>query len=270
MELKTNGWDDKECNELRTFICADEKLILVKEQKSWEEALRHCRRLVSRSDDAVLVGYELAFLLTDDDLLLATEKAQNADTAQVWTGLRYLAASWVWVGGEVDGVPLLEACPTQDLRCGSVSQGASSEQSTQCIQENNFLCLRLDILRALVWTPRLGEPFHSNSLIPWFSLVAASHTTPSSSSRSLQRPTWCADTGRAYTSFPVMSQCSSQVTASCTRRRSARSSTSVSSFFSCKPRLSSCKPRLSSSTCTTRLSSRGMVGGACCPGTVCP
>lgn len=64
----------------RSFMCYDEPLVLVKEKKTWEEALKHCRSLepVDPSQPATAYQnyrYDLATLLTQDDHAFAREKA---------------------------------------------------------------------------------------------------------------------------------------------------------------------------------------------------
>lgn len=59
------------------FMCYDESLTLVKENKTWDEALEYCRTLNKAN------SYDLATLITDDDHDFAQEKAQLATTEEV-------------------------------------------------------------------------------------------------------------------------------------------------------------------------------------------
>lgn len=60
-----------------TFMCYDEMLVLVKDNKTWEEALEHCRSLGGGDI------YDLPPLITDDDHQYARERAQEAITDEV-------------------------------------------------------------------------------------------------------------------------------------------------------------------------------------------
>ncbi|XP_038162418.1 putative C-type lectin domain family 20 member A [Cyprinodon tularosa] len=126
-------WRDWECNKKYIVICYDEYLVLVKENKTWEEALEHCRALDSVN------RFNLATLLTEHDLSYAQELAQNATTDEIWTGLRYLGDEWFWVGGE----SMLDAqnpgrCPVN--RCGVLDKNGTSFRTGDCSQKRNFFC----------------------------------------------------------------------------------------------------------------------------------
>ncbi|KAI1887780.1 hypothetical protein AGOR_G00193880 [Albula goreensis] len=85
-------WDDRRCNETHPFFCHGANLILVRENKSWEDALDHCRDL----------GGDLASVTSGEMQHWVERKVQNASTAHVWLGLRYSCTLnfWFWVSGE--------------------------------------------------------------------------------------------------------------------------------------------------------------------------
>lgn len=69
-------------------MCYEERLVLVKEKKTWEDALVHCRALEAvdpmlPADSYQNHRYDLATVLTADDLSFAREKAQEATTDEV-------------------------------------------------------------------------------------------------------------------------------------------------------------------------------------------
>uniref|UniRef100_A0A3Q2FE51 C-type lectin domain-containing protein n=1 Tax=Cyprinodon variegatus TaxID=28743 RepID=A0A3Q2FE51_CYPVA len=74
--LSEGQWRDWECDKRFKVICHDEILVLVKENKTWEEALEYCRALDGSS-------FQLATLLTVDDHNSAQELAQTATTDEV-------------------------------------------------------------------------------------------------------------------------------------------------------------------------------------------
>lgn len=81
-------WWGRGCHYNHSFMCYDEKLVLVKENKTWEEALNHCRFLgaVDTNDPNSPYRnhrYDLATLITTDDHTYARERAQQATTDEV-------------------------------------------------------------------------------------------------------------------------------------------------------------------------------------------
>lgn len=69
-------------------MCNTELLVLVKENKTWEEALIHCRALEAKDPNLPVTAegnhkYDLATLLTDDDHKFAQGKARSATTDKV-------------------------------------------------------------------------------------------------------------------------------------------------------------------------------------------
>ncbi|CAJ1076025.1 dromaiocalcin-1-like isoform X2 [Xyrichtys novacula] len=124
-----------------------ELLVLVKEEKTWEEALVHCRTLEAKDPDKPVSAYEnykydLATLLTDDDHEFAREKAQSATTDEIWTGLRYLAGSWLWVGGEDMNYKNIRECLSEGS-CGTLPiEGDADYEIRSCEERRNFFCYR--------------------------------------------------------------------------------------------------------------------------------
>ncbi|XP_051251093.1 C-type mannose receptor 2-like [Dicentrarchus labrax] len=137
-------WLATKCESHNQFMCYEENLVLVKENETWEDALMHCRTLeaVDQSKPATDYQnhrYDLATLLTVDDLTFAQETAQEAPH-EVWTGLRYLAGQWVWVGGEPGPPKNINSCPTQRF-CGILRKNGSLD-IRDCMQKRFFLCYK--------------------------------------------------------------------------------------------------------------------------------
>ncbi|XP_027893779.1 macrophage mannose receptor 1-like isoform X3 [Xiphophorus couchianus] len=83
-------WRNENCTERKPFICySDDKVILIKENKTWNEALTYCR---GHHHDLVTVP-------NMDQQKQVEEKAKNASTPFVWIGLRFSCRLnvWFWV-----------------------------------------------------------------------------------------------------------------------------------------------------------------------------
>ncbi|XP_030591299.1 macrophage mannose receptor 1-like [Archocentrus centrarchus] len=136
-------WKTDNCAAKHSFICYD-GLVLVKENKTWEEALDHCRSL-GGVDTASLYWnhrYDLATLITPEDLNTARKSAQAATTDEVWTGMRFLAGEWLWVGGEQMQYENIPSCPT-DGSCGVLEKSGTAPFSTRdCQLRRNFFCYK--------------------------------------------------------------------------------------------------------------------------------
>ncbi|XP_023202392.1 C-type mannose receptor 2-like isoform X1 [Xiphophorus maculatus] len=86
-------WKNMNCAERKPFICYDDKVILIKENKTWEDALYYCRDH----------HHDLVTITNMEDQRWIQEKVKNASTDYVWTGLRYTCTLdlWFWVSDEV-------------------------------------------------------------------------------------------------------------------------------------------------------------------------
>uniref|UniRef100_A0A3Q3AZI1 C-type mannose receptor 2-like n=1 Tax=Kryptolebias marmoratus TaxID=37003 RepID=A0A3Q3AZI1_KRYMA len=86
-------WNINTCASIKPFICYDDKVILIKENKTWEEALYYCRDHY----------HDLVTITNLDEQRWVQEKVKNASTPFVWMGLRYSCALdlWFWISDEV-------------------------------------------------------------------------------------------------------------------------------------------------------------------------
>lgn len=124
---------DFPCSQNKPFFCYkwEPELILVTENKTWEEAFEHCKTKHSG----------LACLPTSLHLFQAKNKTEATQTPSVWTGLRFLSGSWFWVTGEPLGnLVQLPECPANAFYCGSRNLEAKSWENRNCKEKLNFLC----------------------------------------------------------------------------------------------------------------------------------
>ncbi|CAL8364268.1 unnamed protein product [Gadus morhua 'NCC'] len=138
-QWKSGGLISEDCTNGKKFYCADQNLVLISEEKTWEEALQHCRDLpLSRG-----MCHDLATLETHDDHVFAKGEAKTAATDEVWTGLRYLRSRWFWVGdGDKAIRHELPACPDQNNLCGAMSGSSLDVRPRNCTEKKNFFCQR--------------------------------------------------------------------------------------------------------------------------------
>ncbi|XP_047659346.1 macrophage mannose receptor 1-like isoform X3 [Tachysurus fulvidraco] len=92
-ESEQRYWTDVNCTEKLPFICHENKLILIKENLTWWEALTYCRNH----------HHDLVSVRTEEMQLWVKEVTQNASTEHVWLGLRHDCAQrvWFWVVGSI-------------------------------------------------------------------------------------------------------------------------------------------------------------------------
>ncbi|XP_069570640.1 snaclec purpureotin subunit beta-like [Brachyistius frenatus] len=120
-------------NSFYNFFCLD--LIVVEEEKPWEEALEHCRE--NHTD--------LTSLLSESETLLALKEIQQEPrvTERVWIGLRFLGDIWLWVNGDPLKYEAWERsqdhqCPLLK-RCGALTKEGLWE-SWDCSERLRFIC----------------------------------------------------------------------------------------------------------------------------------
>uniref|UniRef100_A0A669BTC0 C-type lectin domain-containing protein n=1 Tax=Oreochromis niloticus TaxID=8128 RepID=A0A669BTC0_ORENI len=90
---RSGKWSSDECDKEKPFFCYDDKLILIKENKTWEEALDYCREY-HRGLVSITNPYQQRW---------AEVRAKNASSPFVWLGLRYSCTLdlWFWVNDKL-------------------------------------------------------------------------------------------------------------------------------------------------------------------------
>ncbi|GAA6084681.1 macrophage mannose receptor 1-like [Tachysurus ichikawai] len=124
------GWNDYTCSSLLSFMC-HWNIILVKQKKTWEEALQYCKENY--------IGLACVSSLTKT--IMADSEIAQADTVSVWSGLRFMNAKWFWLTGErVQSAYALPSCPAQNYRCGARNHITHTWENRDCNEELNFIC----------------------------------------------------------------------------------------------------------------------------------
>ncbi|XP_076145744.1 C-type mannose receptor 2-like isoform X1 [Alosa pseudoharengus] len=136
-EIKSSGqWNDAQCSQPQNFICYEDKLVLVRESKTWTEELQYCREH----------HVDLVSVTSERVQRWVSERAKGASTAHVWLGLRHACGlGWFWVCGEnvcysnwAPGQEQVESCK---YRVGAVESGGGQWVSNLTETDKlNFIC----------------------------------------------------------------------------------------------------------------------------------
>uniref|UniRef100_A0A8C2BMZ5 C-type lectin domain-containing protein n=1 Tax=Cyprinus carpio TaxID=7962 RepID=A0A8C2BMZ5_CYPCA len=89
--IRNGQWHDGGCSNTRTFIC-NTKLIVIRENLTWSEALRYCRQN----------HVDLVSVHSEEIQRRVMNVVKRASTAEVWLGLRHscTVGIWFWVSGD--------------------------------------------------------------------------------------------------------------------------------------------------------------------------
>ncbi|XP_030286401.1 macrophage mannose receptor 1-like [Sparus aurata] len=89
---KKGNWSNDNCNSTKPFFCYSDKVILINENKTWEEAINHCRE-----------NYKDLISITDaEQQRWVQERAKDASSSHIWLALRFtcILEAWFWVTDE--------------------------------------------------------------------------------------------------------------------------------------------------------------------------
>ncbi|KAL7875543.1 hypothetical protein AOLI_G00105060 [Acnodon oligacanthus] len=133
-------WNDAVCSKTKPFVCYKKlPLILIKEEKTWREALSYCREN----------HVDLVSVHTEEIQRWVESAVYYASTANVWMGLRHTCtlSFWFWVNGVSicyqnwapgNGTGV-EDCSGGE-RTGAVQSGSKQWVSLPEDQRLNFIC----------------------------------------------------------------------------------------------------------------------------------
>ncbi|XP_054898311.1 macrophage mannose receptor 1-like [Poeciliopsis prolifica] len=133
----TKQWEGIQCFLQRPFICYADNLVVVTENKTWEDALSHCREMTNAT-----FKYDLLSVTNSSDYGYVSDRIYRATTDEVWTGLRFLGGEWWWSDGKtLDHQEMLPDCPNQRRHCGTVSKCSTPNRTSRdCSERRNFIC----------------------------------------------------------------------------------------------------------------------------------
>ncbi|MEQ2222621.1 hypothetical protein ILYODFUR_028222 [Ilyodon furcidens] len=135
-------WQSTLCITELPVICFADNLVVVNKNKTWEDALNHCREMSTASSK-----YGLLSITNSSDYSYVSNRIYRATTEEVWTGLRFLGGEWWWSDGEtLDHQGMLPDCPSQWEHCGTMSKYNTANWITRdCSERRNFICYYTEV-----------------------------------------------------------------------------------------------------------------------------
>ncbi|XP_051756093.1 C-type mannose receptor 2-like isoform X4 [Ctenopharyngodon idella] len=135
-------WNDAPCSEQHPFVCHEDKLILIKENLTWSEALRYCRQN----------HVDLVSVHSEEIQRRVMNVVKRASTEEVWLGLHNYCSMnmWLWLSGEIvcyqNWAPGNGTTPEDcrlEKRKGAVQSGGDQRWiSLPETHKLNFICSR--------------------------------------------------------------------------------------------------------------------------------
>ncbi|XP_032438356.1 C-type mannose receptor 2-like [Xiphophorus hellerii] len=130
-------WKNMSCAERKPFICYHDNVILIKENKTWKDALTYCR---DHHDDLVTIT-------NMDDQRWIQEKVKNASTPFVWLGLRFNCFKniWFWVCKKISYQNSTSAGWMNNCNTSGAMQAGGEHRWFQRndTEELNFICSKV-------------------------------------------------------------------------------------------------------------------------------
>ncbi|XP_073692598.1 C-type mannose receptor 2-like [Garra rufa] len=135
-------WNDISCSNRYPFVCHEDKLILIKENLTWSEALRYCRQN----------HVDLVSVHSEEMQHEVMNVVKLASTAVMWLGLHHsrILGIWFWVSGETvcyqnwaPGNGTSEEDCEHAVRSGAVQSGEDQRWISRPETDKlNFICSR--------------------------------------------------------------------------------------------------------------------------------
>ncbi|XP_034001453.1 macrophage mannose receptor 1-like [Trematomus bernacchii] len=135
MTTPNGKWSSDICTYPKPFYCYDDKVILINESKTWDEALTYCREN----------HHDLVSITDRHQQRWVQERAKMADTEFVWLGMRYTCTLdlWFWVNDRLVCYHNW-AQDNMDEQCGmaGVMKRDGKWYTTADNEKFNFICAK--------------------------------------------------------------------------------------------------------------------------------
>ncbi|XP_073724552.1 macrophage mannose receptor 1-like [Misgurnus anguillicaudatus] len=140
--MKFGKWHHQHCKQRdSTFICYNDKLVLINKSLSWSDALTYCRQ------------YHVDLVSVDSEEIQrwVSVLVKKASTPEVWLGLRHSCALgvWFWMNGQMVcyqnwvNSTVDKSCDT--VRSGAVQSGGDQRWiSLPQTELRNFICIKYE------------------------------------------------------------------------------------------------------------------------------
>ncbi|XP_055363413.1 secretory phospholipase A2 receptor-like [Betta splendens] len=141
--MQNSVWFDTECHNEEPFLCYEDEPILVQNNKTWEEALDDCRALYQSpfsNPNYFKHVYDLYQIRSGNFTSITQGVIAEAQTQEVWIGLRFLAGEWLWLNDNPLQIQLPD-CPADGYHCGTVTK-TGRIQLSNCSESRNYFCSR--------------------------------------------------------------------------------------------------------------------------------
>ncbi|KAK7171199.1 hypothetical protein R3I94_001205 [Phoxinus phoxinus] len=144
IKLNANDqWHADSCNNSQyPFVCHEDKLILIRENLTWPEAMRYCRQNYT----------DLVSVHSEEMQRRVVNVVKRASTEAVWLGLRHscTVGLWYWVSGETvcyqnwaPGNGTGDEDCVSAVRSGAVQSGGDQRWTSRPQHDKlNFICSR--------------------------------------------------------------------------------------------------------------------------------
>ncbi|XP_041635893.1 macrophage mannose receptor 1-like [Cheilinus undulatus] len=132
---ESGQWGSDGCDEKKPFFCYNDKLILINENKTWEEALYYCRDNYT----------DLVSITNPHQQRWVQARAKDASTSHVWLGLRYTCVLdlWIWIN---DHLVCYHNWKSNELSNECYHAAAMEKESGKWVEQAdddkfNFICV---------------------------------------------------------------------------------------------------------------------------------
>ncbi|KAK1890587.1 Lymphocyte antigen 75 [Dissostichus eleginoides] len=134
MTMPNGNWSSDNCTEEKPFYCYDDKVILIKENKTWDEALTYCREK----------HHDLVSITDSHQQRWVEKRAKMADTEFVWLGMRYTCTLdlWFWVSDRLVCNPNWAPDQMDDCGMAGVMERDGKWYKKADNEKFNFICAK--------------------------------------------------------------------------------------------------------------------------------